>query len=317
MATITWVNGATGDIFSSVDWGGAPLASNDTGVIGGGTVEIRAIDPSLPSPLTLDLGASQSGIATVPTSVLFVQGVTLGSSLTINDTNTGGTITKTSSGPVEGAALVISGMVNSGATMNIGAGDDLDIVSSAGPNDTFVNTGQINVQGTSTNYGVLYVGSNPSTSVALTATYGNISVADGFLAAAAADLAAGTITLSGNSEALATASLQNTAIDFAGGKNTLALGQTAPGAATYEFVGAITGFQQGDKIALLSDGSAGAVAASDLYSSTTGVLTILNSSSQNSRQPRYRHRLRQSGLLSPAEFWRRRQFGRDELYHAI
>ena len=279
--TVTWKNGVIGDILDTANWtGGVAPASGDTGVIGAGTVEILSTDTLPYSTLTLDLGASQTGLASAPTSILLVEATTLGVGLPINDTNTGGTITKNASGPVEGAALVISGTVNSGATMNIGAGDALDIVSYTGPNDTFNNSGQINVVGTSSNYGVLYIGTQPGSSVALTATYGAISVADGFLAAAAADSGAGTITLSGNSEALATASLQNTAIDFASGKNTLALGQTTPGAASYESVGAISGFQQGDKIALLSDGSAGAAAASDSYSSGTGVLTILNSSSQ-------------------------------------
>uniref|UniRef100_UPI0026195F9E Hint domain-containing protein n=1 Tax=Rhodoblastus sp. TaxID=1962975 RepID=UPI0026195F9E len=276
MTTYYWANGQKADILTTVDWGGA-LASGDTGVIGDGTVEILNGDV-LPSPLTLDLGASQSSVSSVPTSVLFDLGVALGSGLAINDTNSGGTITRTGSTSPEGAALVISGTVDSQAAINVGAGDVLDIVSDTGPADTFNNSGQINIQGAASNYGVLYIGSQPGSNVALTATYGNISVTNGFLAAAAADSGAGTITLNGNSEALATASLQNTAIDFAGGKNTLALGQTAAGASAYDSVATISGFQQSDKIALLSDGSAGAAAASLSYAS--GVLNVLNGSNQ-------------------------------------
>ena len=280
MATKTWVSGNAGDLLIATNWTtNSPPGAGDTGIIGDGTAEILPTDV-LPSFLTLDLGALQSGISSAPTSVLLVTGATLPSDLTINDVNSGGTITQTGSGPVEGAAFVVSGVVTSSATMNIGAGDLLDIVPYTGSGNEFINQGQITLSGNSSNDAAVYVGPQLGSTGTLSAVYGSISVTNGFLAAAATDIGAGTITLNGNSEALATANLQYTAVDFAAAQNTLALGQTSPGAALYEAIGQISGFQQGDEIALLSDGSAAAAAASFAYSSVTGVLTVFNASSQ-------------------------------------
>ena len=281
MSPINW-NGGDGDITSATNWqnGQAPQ-TGDTAVIGSGTAIVTAGD-TIPEAV-IDVGASQGTLTDSPTSILDVQGATLSSGLTIANTQSGGSIGPANSGPVIGSTLLAEGAVTSYATIDIGGGDFEAIVGNSGAN-SFANDGQINVNGAAANDGALYIGPSPSPNSSLTAAYGDISVTFGFVWAAAADLSAATpatITLQNASEALVTANLQHTGFAFsATGSDLLAIGQTGAGAAAYQSVGQITGFAQGDAIALLSDGTAAATPTSLQYNATTGMLTVANASNQ-------------------------------------
>ncbi len=211
-------------------------------------------------------------------------GVTLSSGLIIDNQAAGGAITlDNATTPVIGAGMIAEGALTSDATINIGAGD-FEFIIDVSASGSFVNGGQINLSGATGNAAALYIGPPPKGGGSLSATYGNISVTDGFIQAGAADQAAsgggasGDITLNSDGYLLATASLANTAVTFAGAGDLLALGQTAVGTSTYQQVRAISGFGAGDTIALVSDGTAMAVPAKASYSSATDDLTIANAS---------------------------------------
>ena len=113
----------------------------------------------------------------------------------------------------------------------------------------------------------------PGATGSLTVTYGAINSSNGFIDANAADTGAGTVSLN-NGELFVTANLTDTAVQFAGGSSggELALGQTTAGAASYQSIGQISGFQQNDDIALLSDGST--AAAPTTLTFNNGVLSV-------------------------------------------
>jgi hypothetical protein len=281
-----WVGGANNDDFmTAANWSNRAPVEGETVSIGNDSSSpavIFAAD-SPPTALTIDLGATQSSSTSTPSSTLVLDnaGAPLAGGVTINDTAVGGTINATSTGQVMGADLVVYGSEASQATLNIGAGDVLDIVSLAGAN-SFDNQGEINVDGTlvageTSNYGVLYVGAPTGSGAALTATYGSINVGYGLAIAAAADTSSGEVTLVNYSELLATASLQHTGVTFDDNTDTLALAMASSGQA-YEAIGTIGGFAQGDRIALLSNGGAAIAPTALAYDTATGLLTVSNPS---------------------------------------
>ncbi len=285
VTTNTWIGGSGGDdILTGSDWSEGALPGG-TAVLGVGKADVNSGDV-LPTTLTLDVGALQSGgVNETPISDLVVISSTLGSGWTIDNEQSGGILQGSTSTAVIGSGLIARGTVTSAATINIGAGD-IEYIVSTGLSATagdFINLGQINLVGVAGNSAVLYVGPPPTNISQLTAAYGNISVTDGFVTAAAADQAAsgggasGDITLHSNSALLVTASLANTDVTYGGAGDIMALGQTAGGASTYQQVGgAVSGFGAGDTIALDSDGTAAAAPTSASYSG--GVLTIANAS---------------------------------------
>ncbi len=276
MTNEVWKTGAIGDITFPGDWvNNVAPQSGDTGTIGAGQAQILPAD-SLPSPLTLDVGTLQGSLTAVPTSIVVDEGASLPSGLTIDDTASGGTITSGANGNVVGAALVVVGSVISDATINVGPGDVEDIVPYLGSPNSFTNDATISLNGTAGNDAALYIGPSPLGGASLSATYGSISANYGLITAAAPDSGLGIITLSNDSGLLATADISHTNIVFADGTDTLALGQVS-GANSFEPVGQITGFQQGDTIALLSGGGAPAAPASVAYSG--GVLKVSDASS--------------------------------------
>jgi hypothetical protein len=287
MATKVWqnINGAPADYETIADWGGSLPASGDTALIGQGVVEITSSD-TLPANLTFGVGYTQASVWVVPTSVLQVMDANLQTGVVIDNQSSGGTLVWGGNAAVIGSLLLATGSVTSSATINVGAGDFEDIAMMKDASNvpgSFDNLGTINVTGTATNYAGLAFLPATTGGAGASASYGAVHLTYGFMTALAPDSSggpAGQITLNNGSVAILAADLRNTNVTFNDATDRLDIGQNPSGfpngtgtGAEYAFGGTITGFQSGDAIGLMENGS-GATPASLGYNASTGMLTI-------------------------------------------
>lgn len=286
-----WVSGVTGEFDTPSNWSNAAMPQTGaTAILQTGSIVIDNTQ-FLPSSLTLDVGTSVASIGATSQSNIDLTQFSLPSDMTIDNTAPGGTISATGvAGQVIESALNVTDSGTSYATINVGAGDveliDVTTQSATSGPAFFDNEGVITLKGTASNYAVAIVSSSGANSAANSAFYGAVELSHGFLDAGVSDAPVagftpgpGTIDLGDASVLFASAALQDTNVRFddASG-DTLSLAPQGSGS-TYQFGGAIYGFQQGDVIAL-DVTSTSATPTSVTYASGTHTLTIWDNSTQ-------------------------------------
>ncbi len=310
--TYTWLAGAFNDYSTEADWTNSSGSGEGTTLPGAGdTIDIGTggffimpspFDPALATGLTLNFGLEQANLLVSPASYFVAIDLAL-PAMAIDNLSPGGDMVSGGALPVIGAGLLVEGTVTSSATINIGAGDVdyIAIGQDAAPGTPDYgqpgyfdnNHGTINATGSGANHaGLAFLpGSSPLIGTGATATYGNISLSDAYLDAAVPDVGTGNISMANGSRIVANADLQHTNVAFGDANETLAIGQNVTGtvggtgtSAEYAFGGTISGFQSGDTIGLMENGT-GATPASLSFASTgtsgadaTGVLTIKDAS---------------------------------------
>ena len=290
-----FANGVTADFNTAANWqGDAVPASSGVAVIGASTATLSA---SLNTPETILLGAAATssfsawgpgGTAPASTSSFSITNNNIGSSVVLDVTKPGGTLTATSNTTVMYSGFGFNGAVTDSGTINVGAGDGLSIgvaLPNSGPSaGAFINAGVINVMGTASNLAFMQIkqgsASRPSAPNA-SAAYGAVNLSYGVFYAKAPDFNPSTGVSTGSSQfslsndstlaLLSGAGFKTAGVTFKDNSDTLLLKEDSAG--QYYDGGSINGFQTGDIIGLLPNDASG-TPASLQYDGAGGVLTI-------------------------------------------
>ena len=295
--TIDWVSGDSADFSTAADWvGGVVPVAGDIAVVTAGSGQISkvkiAANEIIPD-ITFQMGASEANTEASPTDDIAITDDSV--DLTIDDTETGGTLTSPTSGPIMGAGIGVNGVVTFSGTINVGAGDGLGVgiaSDTGGTTGELINDGVIDLTGTisatSFNFAGMTIKQGNSGGNAYAGAYtnyGTINLSAAVLYAEAPDesptgasAGSGDITLSDYStlavfNALSNTLFNYTTVTFADGTDTLAVGQNDAG--DYDDYGVIQGWRPGDTLDLEENG---VTPASLSFNASTGVLSVLNAS---------------------------------------